>query len=142
MRIVYIVRYIFNTLCTQSFYEVWSKKKSKATNFKILGCLAYAHFSGKYRYKLETKRKKCIFIGYSTKSNAYKLYELVYRKTVINKDVIFDEEPPLMKNSKWKGEVLHIDMKNLHSKFLSHIGEEKQNKEEGKKASLELEGKE
>jgi hypothetical protein len=46
------------------------------------------------RHKLEAKSRKCIFIGYSTKSNTYKLYDPINRKVVISRDVIFYEKPP------------------------------------------------
>lgn len=55
------------------------------------------------------KSKKCIFIGYNIESNAYKIYDLVNKKIVISRDVVFDEKPAHVQTFVWKGQVLHID---------------------------------
>jgi len=41
--------------------------------------------------KLDENSEKCILVGYSTQSKAYKLYNPVSRKVIISRDVIFDE---------------------------------------------------
>ena len=41
---------------------------------------------------LDNKGEKCIFLGVSDKSKAYKLYNPSTMKIVINHDVVFDEE--------------------------------------------------
>jgi hypothetical protein len=74
--------------------EAWRGRKPKVTTFKVFDCLAYAHVLDTDRHKLEAKSRKCIFIRYNTKSNAYKLYDLVNRKVVRSRDVLFDEKPP------------------------------------------------
>ena len=38
-----------------------------------------------------TKEKKCIFLGVSDQSKAYKLYNLITKKIVINHNVVFVE---------------------------------------------------
>jgi hypothetical protein len=43
------------------------------------------------RIKLDNHREKCIFIGYSETSKAYKVYNPVTNKVVISRDVIFSE---------------------------------------------------
>lgn len=42
--------------------------------------------------KLDNKSEKYIFIGYDSNSKGYKLYNPNSRKTIINQDVIFNEE--------------------------------------------------
>ena len=44
------------------------------------------------RSKLDDKSKKFIFIGYDTNSKGYKLYNPDTGKTIISRDVIFNEE--------------------------------------------------
>ena len=44
------------------------------------------------RKKLDDKSKKCIFIGYSEESKAYRLYNPISKKLIISKDVKFEEE--------------------------------------------------
>jgi len=81
-------------ICGRTPYEAWSRRKPEVTNFKVFGCLAYALVPDTDRHKLEAKSRKCIFIGYSTELNAYKLYDPLYKKMVINRDVICDERLP------------------------------------------------
>lgn len=42
--------------------------------------------------KLDDKGEKCVFFGLTEVSKAYKLFNLVTKKSVINSDVIFDKE--------------------------------------------------
>ena len=46
------------------------------------------------RKKLDAKRKKCIFLGYSEESKAYRLYDPKAKKILTSRDVVFDEERP------------------------------------------------
>ena len=41
--------------------EVWSGSPATYSNFKIFGCLSYAHVDNG---KLEPRSMKCIFLGY------------------------------------------------------------------------------
>ena len=44
------------------------------------------------RRKLDDRSERCIFVGYSEESRAYKLYNPITKKYVINRDVQFKEE--------------------------------------------------
>ena len=50
------------------------------------------HIPDKQRSKLDDKSQKYIFIGYDENSKGYKLYNPNTGNTIINRDVIFDEE--------------------------------------------------
>ena len=65
--------------------------KPNISHLRVFGCEAYAHAPKERRQKLDDKSQKCIFIGYATNSKAYKLYDPVERKTIISRDVIFNE---------------------------------------------------
>ena len=52
-------------------------------------CLS--HIPDQKRRKLDDKGEKCIFLGVSEQSKAYKLYNPITKKIVISRDVIFDE---------------------------------------------------
>ncbi|KAG6495777.1 hypothetical protein ZIOFF_043604 [Zingiber officinale] len=71
--------------------EAWSGRKSSINYLKIFGCLPYAHVPDQLRKKLDDKGEKCIFIGYSDTSKAYKLYNPETKKVIISHNVIFDE---------------------------------------------------
>ena len=50
------------------------------------------HVPDKQRSKLDDKSQKYIFIGFDANSKGDKLYNLNIGKTIISRDVIFDEE--------------------------------------------------
>ncbi|KAI5406878.1 hypothetical protein KIW84_053229 [Lathyrus oleraceus] len=57
-------------------------------------CLSARHYkvTDHKRKKLDSKGEKCIFLGVSDASKAYKLYNPSTKKIVISRDVVFDEE--------------------------------------------------
>ena len=71
--------------------ETWSGRKPVVNHFKIFGCIAYAHIPDEKRRKLDFKGEKCIFLGVSDQSKAYKLYNPITKRIVISRDVVFDE---------------------------------------------------
>ena len=72
--------------------EAWSGRKPAVDHFKIFGCIAYAHITYEKRNKLDDKGEKCVFLGVSEASKAYKLFNPLTKKIVTSRDVIFDEE--------------------------------------------------
>ncbi|GAU24969.1 hypothetical protein TSUD_312040 [Trifolium subterraneum] len=71
--------------------EAWSGTKPSVTHFRVFGCLAYAHVPDNHRKKLDNKSVKCVHLGISDESKAYKLYNPIEKKIVISRDVVFDE---------------------------------------------------
>jgi hypothetical protein len=59
---------------------------------RVFVCVAYAHVPDKLIRKLDNRGEKCIFVGYSVESKAYKLYNPIKKKVIINKDVHFIED--------------------------------------------------
>ncbi|BBN68370.1 ADP glucose pyrophosphorylase large subunit 1, partial [Prunus dulcis] len=72
--------------------EAWNGHKPAVNYFKIFGCIAYVHIPDEKRKKLDDKGEKCIFLGVSEHSKAYKLYNATTRKIIISHDVLYDEE--------------------------------------------------
>ena len=52
--------------------KTWSRERWTVEHLRVFGCVAYAHVLKEKRQKLDEKGVKCIFIGYSPKSKAYK----------------------------------------------------------------------
>ena len=71
--------------------EAWSGIKQGVTHMKVFGCVAYAHIPDQLRKKLDSKGEKCIFIGYSEESKAYRLYNPSTKKFFVSRDVQFIE---------------------------------------------------
>ena len=74
------------------------------SHLKNFGCVSYAHVPDELIKKLDKKGQKCIFVGYSEDTKAYKLYDHVARKVIINLDVQFFE------NESWDG-IVEINVK-------------------------------
>lgn len=89
--------YIINRSPTKSVInmipeEAWSGRKHNVSHMRVFGCVAYAHVPDELRRKLDNKGEKCIFVGYSDESKAYKLYNPISKKVIINRDVQFIED--------------------------------------------------
>ncbi|XP_040372400.1 uncharacterized protein LOC112194950 [Rosa chinensis] len=70
--------------------EVWSGEP--ADYLRVFGCSAYAHISNNEQTKLRPKSRKCIFLGIEKGVKGYKLWDIVSKKRVLSRHVIFDEE--------------------------------------------------
>jgi hypothetical protein len=78
--------------------EVFTGRRPEIGQSRIFGCLDYCHVASKKRTKLEATVEKGIFVGYSDNSKAYRLYIPSLRKTVVRRDVIFEEDRALRKS--------------------------------------------
>ena len=88
--------YVINRSPTKSVMnrvpkQAWSGMYCSISHLRVFVYVAYAHVLKERRDKLDDKSEKCIFIGYSEQSKAYKLYNPVTKKTIISKDVVFKE---------------------------------------------------
>ncbi|KAL4575763.1 hypothetical protein LXL04_011848 [Taraxacum kok-saghyz] len=89
--------YLINRTSTKSLdnktlQEAWSGYKPTVKHLRVFGCIAYSHIPEQRMSKLDDKSEKCIFLGYSEKSKVYKLYNPVTKKTIVSRDVIFEEQ--------------------------------------------------
>ncbi|MCI41411.1 copia-type polyprotein, partial [Trifolium medium] len=65
--------------------------KPSVHHFRVFGCLAHVHVPNVHRKKLDGKSIKCVHLGVSEESKAYKLYDPIERKIIVSRDVIFEE---------------------------------------------------
>lgn len=49
--------------------EAWTGKKPDVCHLRAFGCVAYAHVAKDDRGKLDSKARRCIFLGYSTETS-------------------------------------------------------------------------
>ena len=85
--------------------EAWNGRTPLVDHFRIFRCIAYAHIPDVKISKLDNKGEKCIFLGVSDHSKAYKLYNPITKKIVISCDVIF------MKKVLGLGAIVPLDRK-------------------------------
>ena len=72
-------------------FERWYGKIPHVAHFRVFGCMAYSHIPDSDRTKLDMKAEKLRFVGYSSRSKGYRLYNEVTRQLVTRRDVIFNE---------------------------------------------------
>lgn len=95
--------YLSNLLPTKAVfnrtpYEVWYGAKPKVSYLKTFGCVAYTRVPSQSLQKFDDRAQKCIFIGYYSKSKAYRLLDPQIGKVMVSRDINFDEK----KRWEWK----------------------------------------
>ena len=94
--------------------EAWTGMNHNVSHLKVFGCVTYAHVPDELKKKLDKKGHKCIFVGYSKDTKAYKLYDPIVRKLIIIRNVQFVEneswDGTVEKNVKIVSNVEHDDM--------------------------------
>lgn len=60
-------------------------------HFIALGCLDFVHILEVQTKEIDVKSIKCVILGISDESKAYKLYDWVEKKIMVNRDVMFEE---------------------------------------------------
>ena len=73
-------------------FEAWMKQKPCVEHLRVFGCDAYAHVAKDERKKLDSKSRKCIFLGYGEETKDYRLYVSSRSKVIYSRDVQFSEE--------------------------------------------------
>ncbi len=79
------------TLGDETPFEAWVGKKPYVKHLKAFGCVAYSHVPKDQRKKLDSKAKKCIFLGYAEQRKGYRLYDMGTSKIIHSRDVVFNE---------------------------------------------------
>ena len=99
-RVVYVQnRTTHKVLDNKTPKETFSGEKPKVNHLKIFGCPMYIHLPKEKKMKLDPPGKD-IFVGYSEKSKAYRIYFPGYKKIDISRDVTFDEDSTYNKSRK------------------------------------------
>lgn len=88
--------YLQNRLPTKAVYKrtplkVWSGHRPSASHLKIYGCICYIYVPSEKRHKLKNKAVKGLFLGYSSQSKGYRVYNRQNSKVEVGRDVVYDE---------------------------------------------------
>lgn len=71
--------------------EACNRTKPSVEHFKVFGCIVI-HIPNAKRKKRDEKSSKCVFIGVSEESKGLRVYDPKTEKTIISRDVIFEEK--------------------------------------------------
>jgi transposase InsO family protein len=72
--------------------RVWTGRSVSYQHLRVFGCLAYVHVAKDQRSKLDSKSKPCIFLGYSEDEFGYRMWDLLEKKVIRSRDIIFMED--------------------------------------------------
>lgn len=74
-------------------FEIWTGNKPSIGHLRIFGCPTHVFIPAENRRKLDPKSAQCTFIGYTENqgTRVYKLYQPDSGKTIISRDMVFDE---------------------------------------------------
>ena len=72
------------------------------STLQIFGCLAYSLVNSQKRNKLESKSKKCIFIGFTKGAKGFGLWDPKKKSVFTNRDRNFDKESMWQEKSETK----------------------------------------
>ncbi|RDX93349.1 hypothetical protein CR513_24400, partial [Mucuna pruriens] len=71
--------------------EAWNKVKPSVKYFRVFGCISYAHVPDNLRSKLDEKSLRCVLLGISDESKAYRLYDPISQRIIVSRDVKYEE---------------------------------------------------
>ncbi|RDX80760.1 hypothetical protein CR513_38653, partial [Mucuna pruriens] len=75
----------------KTLIEAWSGQKSSANHIRVFGSICYINVPNEKRHKLGDKIVYGIFLGYSTQSKDYRVYNLQTKKLTISRDIEVDK---------------------------------------------------
>jgi hypothetical protein len=78
--------------------EAFSGKKPEVGHLRIFGCITFSYVPSEKRTKLEPTTERGIFVGYNETSKAFRIYLPSLRKTVLRRDVRFEEDRAFRKS--------------------------------------------
>ncbi|TYK29919.1 Retrovirus-related Pol polyprotein from transposon TNT 1-94 [Cucumis melo var. makuwa] len=73
-------------------FKAWYGYKPSLKFLKVFGCLCFTHVPQSKRDKLDMRASSGVFIGYSSISKAYKIFQPQTGKIVVSRDVHFVED--------------------------------------------------
>jgi len=76
---------------TTTLYELWKEKKPTVKYFHVFGSKCYILADRDYRRKMDPKSDERIFLGYSTNSRAYKVYNSRTQVVMESMNVVIDD---------------------------------------------------
>jgi len=89
---VYIInRLPSSVLKNKTPFEVLMQKLPDYHHLKVFGCLAMASNPSRSHDKFDPRRVPCLFVGYPSQQNGYRLLNLLTNQYFVSRDVVFYE---------------------------------------------------
>lgn len=78
-----------STVADKAPYELWCGRPAKIDQLHIFGSEVFVHVPKEKRQKLDAKSVKCMFVGYDSRSKAYRVWNPQTNKMQVACDVVF-----------------------------------------------------
>ena len=72
--------------------EAWNGLKPLVEHFRVFGCISHVHVPDNKRVKLDAKSLKCVLLGVSEESKAYRQFDPISKMIIVSRDVVFEED--------------------------------------------------
>ena len=95
-------------------FEQLYGEKPTVKYLRVFGSICYVHVPESQRSKLDAKAKKCIFVGYDERKKGWKCMDPATHKSVVSRDVVFDELSAYYSKDKDKLDVVQHEMTTLN----------------------------
>lgn len=95
--VIYIIdRVEINVLKSFILYEIFNGWKFNIIYFRMFRCVGYVKFDSLNEKKFDDRIRILVYLGIEFGLKAYRMFDLIIRKIIVSRDVVFDE------NSGWK----------------------------------------
>jgi hypothetical protein len=91
MLVIWLINHRLRVIDFKCAEEVWSGKPVDYSNLRVFSCSAYAHIPSDARTKLKPKSLECLLIGFEKGVKGNKLWDIVNKKKMISRDIVFNE---------------------------------------------------
>lgn len=85
-------RLLTKALKDKTPFEAWYGYKPSLNFLRVFGCVCFSHIPQVKHDKLDKKSEYDIFVGYSSSSKAYKVYQPQTGKIIVSRNVFFNED--------------------------------------------------
>lgn len=75
-------------------WESLTGNKPDLSYFRVFGSSGFYRVDDSKRSKLDPKANRCLFLGYSETSKAYRVWDYKLNRVVITRSVVLNEQPP------------------------------------------------
>lgn len=86
---VYLINRSTQALHNKTLFEAWHGIKPSINHLRVSGSISYALITSHKPHKLDEKSEKCLFVGYSFESKAYRLFNPILCKIIVSRDMVF-----------------------------------------------------
>jgi hypothetical protein len=72
--------------------KLYYQTQPRVNHLCIFGSVCYLHIPKELHSKLDNRTQRCFFLGYDDQTKAFHVFDPIYQKIHISKDIVFDEQ--------------------------------------------------